>query len=136
MLGGISASAGPVLVEDLFFQIVDTDHNLTAFFVYGAGGLGKSFKLPVSVTMRGPWNDFRTSGVMEVSEFAGAARFTTAGSGRTTKNYLNMMSLPPGVATMPNPLPINTGFTVGLGTSTSVGKLNWYPPEVMQYNGD
>jgi hypothetical protein len=34
-----------------------------------------------------------------------------------------MMGLPPGVATKPNPLKLETGFTVGLGLSTSVGTM-------------
>jgi hypothetical protein len=136
MLAGLSASAGPAQTENLFFQIVDKDHGVTAFFHYGSLGLGKSVRLPLSGTMKGPWNDFLTSGPMEVSEFEGAARFTTAGAGPFTLNYLNMMGLPPGIATVPNPLSINTGFTIGLGVSTSVGKLTWIPREVMQYNGD
>jgi len=136
MLAGLSASAGPAQTENLFFQIVDKDHGLTAFFHYGSLGLGKSAGLSLSGTMKGPWNDFLTSAPMEVSEFEGAARFTTAGAGPFTLNYLNMMGLPPGIATVPNPLSINTGFTIGLGVSTSVGKLTWNPREVMQYTGD
>jgi hypothetical protein len=40
MLGGLSATLGPGQVEELFFQIVDKDHGLTAFFQYGSGGIG------------------------------------------------------------------------------------------------
>ena len=29
-----------------------------------------------------------------------------------TKNYINFMALPPGTQTIPNPLPIETGFTI------------------------
>jgi hypothetical protein len=34
-----------------------------------------------------------------------------------------MMGLPPGIATVPRVLDISTGFTIGLGTSTSVGTM-------------
>ncbi len=53
----------------------------------------------------------------------GAARFTTSGVGPFSVNFLNMMGLPSGVATVPNPLKIDTGFTVGLGLSTSLGNM-------------
>jgi hypothetical protein len=72
---------------------------------------------------------------MEVSEFEGAARFSSYGGLSLTWNYLNMMGLPPGIATVPNPLSINTGITIGLGASTSAGKLTWKPREVMPYDG-
>jgi hypothetical protein len=34
-----------------------------------------------------------------------------------------MMGLPKGVATSPNPLELETGFTMGLGISTTVGEM-------------
>ena len=33
-------------------------------------------------------------------------------------------------------LSIETGFTIGIGASTSVGKMIWVPREEMIYNGD
>jgi len=39
------------------------------------------------------------------------------------------MGLPRGIATRPNPLEISTGFTVGIGASTSVGKM------ILQFTG-
>ncbi|MBK7352751.1 MAG: hypothetical protein IPJ05_03235 [Nitrosomonas sp.] len=47
-----------------------------------------------------------------------------------------MMGLPKGVSTIPAVLDIQTGFTIGIGASTSVGKLIWVPREEMIYNGD
>ena len=40
-----------------------------------------------------------------------------------TVNYINFMDLPVGIQTMPNPLPLNTGFTIGIGGGTSVGDM-------------
>ena len=38
-------------------------------------------------------------------------------------NYLNMMSLPRGIATVPRSMSLSTGFTVGLGAATTAGAL-------------
>jgi hypothetical protein len=38
-------------------------------------------------------------------------------------NYINFMNLPPGTQTIPNPLRLNTGFTIGIGGGTSVGNM-------------
>ena len=77
----------------------------------------------MSATLSGPFNDFQTTKALAVTDFGGAARFTTAGTGPYTINFLNIMGLPPGTATIPNPLKLDTGFTVGFGASTSVGRL-------------
>ena len=123
LLGALSAGIGPVQVERLFFQIWDPAHALTSFYMYQSGGVGKGVGASVSTTLRGPFNDFRTTRPLAVNTFAGAARFTTIGVGPFSSNILNIMGLPPATATIPNPLPIETGFTVGLGASTSVGEL-------------
>jgi hypothetical protein len=81
--------------------------------------------------MKGPWNNFRTTSAIRVSQFEGSARFTTGGVGPWTSNHLNMMGLPKGVSTIPAVLDIQTGFTIGIGASTSVGKLIWVPREEM-----
>ncbi len=138
LLGGLTGSAGPFQVENCFFQIVDKKNNLTSFYVYSAEGVGKGLikGLNLSATMKGPWNDFKTNSAIRVSQFAGAARFTTAGVGPWTSNHLNMMGLPEGVSTLPAVLPLATGFTIGIGASTSVGKMILNPREEMLYTGD
>jgi len=138
LLGALAASAGPVQVENCFFQIADTKNNLTAFYVYSAGGVGKGLlpKVNLSATMKGPWNAFTTNSAIRVSQFDGAARFTTAGIGSWTTNHLNMMGLPTGVTTVPSVLSITTGFTIGFGGSTSIGVLTLKPREEMSYGGD
>jgi len=138
LLGGLDGSAGPLQIETIFFQIADTKNSKTAFYVYRAGGVGKGLikGLNLSVTQKGPWNDCRTNSPIRVSQFEGAARFTTAGVGSWTSNHLNMMGLPKGVTTIPAVLDIQTGFTVGIGASTSAGLMTWAPREEMIYNGD
>src|SRR5205814_7596319 len=125
LVGGIGGGARVVAVERLYFQIWDFQHGVGAIYEYTGGGVGVSVKLgkSISATMKGPWNDFATTGLVAVDEFAGAARFTTGGAGSWTLNYLNMMQMPRGTATNPNPLSISTGFTVGIGASTTVGYL-------------
>jgi hypothetical protein len=73
--------------------------------------------------MPGPWTDFNVTKPMAVNQFTGATRFTTGGAAWWTKNYINFMALPSGTATDPNPLPIDTGFTIGIGAGTSVGTM-------------
>jgi hypothetical protein len=124
-LGGLSVGLGPVAIDQIYFQIWDPTHHLTTFYQYDAGGIGASVKggPPLSVTMQGPWNDFVTTGALGTDEFGGAARFSTSGSMWWSVNKVNFMGLPRGIATSPNPLTISTGFTVGLGMSSSVGKM-------------
>lgn len=138
LLGGLTGSAGPFQVENLFFQIADKKNNLTCFYVFSAEGVGKGLikGLALSATMKGPWNDFKTNSDIRVSQFGGATRFTTSGAGPWTWNYLNMMGLPPDVSTLPAVLSLTTGFTIGIGASTSVGKMILNPREEMIYNGD
>ena len=88
------------------------------------------------MTRKGEWNNFQTNSPIRVSQFEGAARFTTAGVGNWTSNHLNMMGLPKGVSTIPVVLDIQTGFTFGIGASTSAGLMTWIPREEMIYNGD
>ena len=138
MLGALAGTAGPFQVENCFFQIADTKNKVTAFYTYSSEGVGAGLipGLSLSATMKGPWNNFTTNLAIRVSQFEGAARFTTGGVGSWTSNHLNMMGLPKGVSTVPAVLDIQTGFTVGIGASTSVGKLIWAPREEMIYNGD
>ena len=121
MLGGLSGGE-IAAVDQLFFEIVDPANKLSSIYVYSGIGRGGSV-LPISVTLRGPFNDFKTSGPVAVDEFAGLARFTSGGAGSVTSNHLNMMSMPRGTKTVPNPLSLSTGFTVGAGVSTTAGKM-------------
>jgi hypothetical protein len=134
LLGAMSAG-DVILLENCTFQIVDKKNNLTCFYMYSGLGFGVS-AFPVSATMKGPWNDFTTSSAVRVSQFGGAARFTTAGAAGKTLNYLNMMGLPEDVSTVPVVLGIQTGFTVGIGDSTTVGRMLLKPREEMTYTGD
>jgi hypothetical protein len=121
--------------EFLIFQIWDNTNNLTCYYNYLGGGTGRSAGPSLSATLAGPWNEFRTTAPLQVNQFGGAARFTTAGLAWWTSNYLNMMGLPSGVATEPRSLAINTGFTIGLGASTTVGDLKIFDPTPWPFSG-
>jgi hypothetical protein len=108
MLGAISAGIRVVQVDTIFFQIWAPSLSVTSFYEFTATGVGKGAGTPISATLEGPWNDFETTAPIETTDFAGPTRFTTAGGGPVSVNFLNMMSLPPGVATVPNPLSIST----------------------------
>lgn len=125
MLGGLSAGTCVIAGDGLFFQIWDPANSITSFYVYKGAGIGRG-GMPLSVTLKGPWNDFSTTVPVSVSEFGGAARFSTAGAGPFTNNYLNMMSMPRNAATSPNPLAISTGFTIGIGASSGAGELELF----------
>jgi hypothetical protein len=128
MLGGLSGGIGILAIDQLFFEIVDRAHAVTSIYVYSAFGGGRG-ALPLSATLRGPFNTFSTSGAMSTDEFGGPARFTTGGVASFTVNFLNMMGLPRGIATRPVSLSITTGFTVGIGGSTSGGEM------ILQFTG-
>jgi len=107
------------------FQIWDEAAGLCSYYTYWAGGVSGGL-IPgawLSATLPGDWNEFSVSKPMAVNKFAGPTRFSTAGGGPWSKNYVNFMGLPPGTQTIPNPLPIETGFTVGIGAGSSVGTL-------------
>lgn len=133
MLGGLSAGAVGGQIDNLYFQIVDPVNKLTCFYVYGGGGAGRSVRLPLSATLEGPWNDFNTTGPLQVTEFGGPARFTSGGGAWWTWNYLNMMGLPSGIATIPRSMSIETGFTMGLGAATTAGDLRPVDTEAWPY---
>jgi hypothetical protein len=135
MLGGLSVGAYGLQADQLYFQIWDPGNSLTSFYVYFAGGGGRFVRLPLSATLEGPWNDFSVTGGMSVNQFGGACRFTSGGAGPWTSNYINMMGLPPGIATIPASIPISTGFTIGLGVGTTVGSLRIVDPTPWPFSG-
>lgn len=105
-----------VAADFSIFQIWDQKAQLCCFYTFWAGGFSKSLTPGwLSATMPGGWNDFTVTKPMAVNQFIGATRFTTGGGGSKTKNYINFMGLPEGTQTIPNPLPIETGFTIGVG---------------------
>ena len=123
MLGGLSSGIGVAQIEKLFFQIWAPSLSLTSFYEYSSVGLFKGRGPVLSATLAGPFNDFSTTSAIATTNFGGAARFTTTSAGPFSVNFLNMMGLPPGVATIPNPLKISTGFTMGIGMSSSLGNM-------------
>ena len=134
MLAGLSASkalrftkflkgkiGAGVAADVLFFQIWDTTNNLACIYAYVGAGIGVGLTiLPWhSASMHGPWNPFSTSAEISSSQFAGAARFTTAGVWTQSVNWINLLGTPPGVDSVY--MMIDTGETIGLGASSTVG---------------
>ncbi len=113
-----------VAADFSIFQIWDQKAGKCSFYTFWAGGISKSVTPGfLSATKAGPWNDFAVNKALAVNQFIGATRFTTAGGGNDTKNYMNFMDLPADTHTIPNPLSLNTGFTIGIGGGTSVGNM-------------
>jgi hypothetical protein len=107
------------------FQIWDEKAGRCSFYTYWADAVGGSL-IPgawLSATLAGPWNDFTVTKEMGAHQFDGPARFSTGGGGNWTWNYINFMALPVGTKTIPNPLRIDTGFTIGIGAGTSAGLM-------------
>lgn len=116
-----SLGGGPA-ADAMLFEIQDVQHELSAFYGYGGLGIGAGINLAwLSATESGPWNDFTTSAPMNVGDFGGFTRFTTAGAGNYTLNWLHMMGTPEGVS--PVYLMINTRTTYGAGATSTAGPL-------------
>jgi hypothetical protein len=112
---------GPA-AEAMLFEIQDVDHRLSAFYGYSGLGIGVGINAAwLSGTDSGPWNAFTTSAPMNVGDFGGPARFTTAGAGNHTINYFHMLGTPDGVDSVY--LRMNTGTTYGVGATTTAGPL-------------
>jgi hypothetical protein len=106
------------------FQIWDQKAGKCSFYTHWAGGVSKGITPGfLSATLAGPWNNLVVTKPMAVNQFTGAARFTTAGAFNSTMNFINFMDLPPGTQTVPNPVPLDTGFTIGIGGGASVGNM-------------
>lgn len=113
--------AGPA-ADAMLFEIQDTEHRLSAVYGYSGIGIGVGFSAAwLSGTDAGPWNDFTTSGPMNVGDFGGFTRFTTGGGGNYTVNWLNITGTPEGVDAVY--IRINTGTTYGVGATSTVGPL-------------
>ncbi|MEL6521444.1 MAG: OmpA family protein [Pseudomonadota bacterium] len=129
-------------VDYSIFEIWDVQAGHCSFYQYFAGGIsgGVLDGSWLSATMRGPWNDMTTSGPIAANQFGGPARFTTGGGGPWSYNVVNFMGLPGDVRTVPNPFRMDTGFTIGLGGGTSVGRMELVyvgtPDGLLPYRGD
>ena len=110
-----------VAADVLFFQIWDTTNNLACIYAYVGGGIGVGLKLlpSHSATTHGPWNPFSTSAEISSSQFGGPARFTTAGIGSKSVNWINLIGTPPGVDGVY--MMVDTGTTIGAGASSTIG---------------
>lgn len=140
MLGVISI--GKVLAKDVaFFQIVDIKHKQTAFFTYGKS-LGLSFPTPappLSVTLSGPFTNFRTNKSAELKDFEGDASFgqPPAAGFSVAKSQLSINGhtfISKGISTIPHSIPISTGATIGITIfSATEGTLTMEPATILPF---
>jgi len=122
--GSLTAIAGGV--ESDLYDIADLKNNLHAYFEFRAGVVagGVSSLIPITITGEGDWRTFSTSDAIHISDFDGPARFSTAGAGPLSINYLTL-SPKGGVMTVPATLEISTGVTFGAGASSTIPGTGW-----------
>ncbi|MBS0530519.1 MAG: hypothetical protein JSS22_14190 [Proteobacteria bacterium] len=114
---------GGVAIDGLIFLILDTENNIACLYVYIGIGLGSGFNFTpkVSATTLGPWTSFETEKEMSCWQFGRWARFTTAGAASHSVNWITMET-PPGIDNVSS-LSIDTGTTLGMGASTTIGDI-------------
>ena len=110
-------------IDGIVFLIWDTNNNIACFYVYIGLGLsvGLSALPKVSVTTHGPWTSFTTEKPMHCWQFGRWARFTSAGAGSHTVNWITMET-PKGIDNVES-LAIETGTTWGAAASTTIGDI-------------
>lgn len=122
-LGGISGAGEGLAGDVLFFQIWDTTNNLAQVFSYYGAGVGAGLPKilpPLSATLAGPFTEFLTVKPVPVGTFCGPAHWTSVGGGPFTLNILQVF----GVVDLAGvQMFVNTGLTVGIGGSSSVGLM-------------
>ena len=123
---GDSLSTIAIGADAAKYDIADLDNHIHAIFEYsGVVIAGSVSKFPLSVTLSGDWKPFSTSDAIYISDFEGPARFSTAGVGPATINYLTLTPKG-GALVVPSPIDIPTGWTLGApGASITVPKTGW-----------
>jgi hypothetical protein len=117
---GVKLGGGAAL-DGIFFMVWDTRNNISCLYLYiGIGlGAGLTFTPKVSATTHGPWNDFSTEKPISCWQFGRWARFTSAGIGNKSVNWITLET-PKGVDNVDH-LAIDTGTTLGAGASFTIG---------------
>jgi hypothetical protein len=132
-------------LETSFFQIVDTDNSLTAFFLFT--GWGTSVPVPItppaSLTMKGDDTYFETTKPVELKDFEGNASYGQGPSIGKWSLFPALLAingsgfLSKGVSIKPPHtlgIQIVTGKTIGVNIfSSTEGKMEMKPKEVLPY---
>ena len=123
IIGGGSVSLG-VGVEAMTIDIWDVTNDLLC--TYELRGVSLGAGTPLAISLRGPWNDFRTLTPMSCGDFGGLARFATVFVMDKSVNALIIEPLgrfPVEVA------PFQTGWTLGFGAGAGAGTFaRMFPP--------
>jgi hypothetical protein len=116
-------------VDLMFFIIWDTTNNLMCIYVFVAlsAVLGLGSLPPISMTTHGPWNYFTTEKEISITQFGRGASFGSLSvpmpDPRNPGSLISLNRLgidtPPGVKNVH--MWIDTGTTIGLGLSRSIG---------------
>ncbi len=139
MLGGASIGGDFGGGDELGFEIWAQNLKKSAFYGYSGRALGFSLA-PVSETLEGiHWTEFWTrkeeggtliDAPVYLDAFEGLARFNTIGSPLDSVNFLYIDGLGGKTVTRPEPVLIETGTTIGVGASVSLGTLTWSPRQI------
>jgi len=122
VLGSASASIRKgIALEGHLFQIRNDTSRETVYYRYLAFRFGNSV-LPVSISMDGPWNSFRTSAPILEIDFEGLTRLSQISAGPFAKTVLHLMGTPEGVDLVYLE-DFKTGIIGDAGGSDVVGKF-------------
>jgi hypothetical protein len=116
----LSKLKGGLAGEFGVYEVWDTTNNLACTYIYLGIGLGAGLTTTpsASATLHGPWNTFTTEKPIGCWQFGRWSRFTTASFVKWSVNWLTLET-PPGVDNVN--FRIDTGTTLGVGASTTVG---------------
>ena len=120
--GSVSLALG---VESMTIDIWDTTNDLLCIYELRGISLGKG--TPVSVSLRGPWNDFTVQKPMSCDDFGGLATFGTV---YAANKSVNRLRLSPVGRDSVDLRPFKTGWTLGAGFGAGVGVLGQVLPAI------
>lgn len=119
--GGVSLFAG---VEAMSMNIWDFTND--ELCVYELKGVSVGKGSPITVSFRGPWNEFRTLTPMSCGDFGGMARFATV---FVMDKSLNGFIIDPFGRLSIEIVPFKTGWSLGFGAATGGGTFTRiFPP--------
>jgi hypothetical protein len=124
LIAGSSVSLG-FGVENMSIDIWDVAN--ARLCTYQLQGVSVGNGTPISVSLRGPWNDFTVESAMSCDDFAGVARFATV---FVMDKSLNALELTPIGRRPVTVAPFVTGWTLGFGAAAGGGAFTRMFPSI------